>query len=80
MKKDKQILKIEKNIFNELKDGYDNLEYMVKKYEGLEINFERLYNKIINYQYKEYGRKIRELEKIKKERSLKFEKNRKNWR
>lgn len=47
---------IEQYIFNELKDcGLKNSEYIKRKYQGLNINYSRLYRRIINYQIKVYG-------------------------
>ena len=65
---DKNIRRIESEIFQELKDSKDNYKYMIRKYEGCDIDFERLHSRILSYQRKVYGCTLRELEKIKKER------------
>ena len=47
---------LEDQIFNELKDGVlRSSEYLRKKYQGTDVNFTRLYRRIINYQIKTYG-------------------------
>lgn len=47
---------MEQSIFDELKDcSLRNSEHLRKKYEGLDIDFTRLYRRIINYQIKVYG-------------------------
>lgn len=48
---------LEQQIFNEVKDGsICNIDYIKGKYQGLNINYSRLYRRIINYQIETYGR------------------------
>lgn len=50
---------LEQQIFNEVKDGsICNINYIKWKYQGLNINYSRLYRRIINYQIKIYGRSL----------------------
>ena len=47
---------LEQQIFNELKDGTIlSSEHIRRKYQGLNIDYSRLYRRIINYQIKTYG-------------------------
>ena len=47
---------LEQQIFNEVKDGsICNIDYIKRKYQGLNINYSRLYRRIINYQIETYG-------------------------
>lgn len=47
---------LEQQIFNDLKDASIwSSEYVRKKYQGLNIDYSRLYRRIINYQIKTYG-------------------------
>lgn len=47
---------LEEQIFNELKDkSIKNGKYIRLKYQGTNINYSRLYVRIVNYQIKEYG-------------------------
>lgn len=47
---------LEEQIFNELKDtSIKSSEYFRKKYQGADINYSRIYRRIVNYQIKEYG-------------------------
>ena len=47
---------LEQQIFDELKDrSIKSSEYFRRKYEGANINYSRLYRRIVNYQIKEYG-------------------------
>ena len=47
---------LENQIFNEWKDcNIKNSDFLRLKYQGLEIDFSRLYRNIINYQVKTYG-------------------------
>ena len=47
---------LEQQIFDEIKDCYiKNGEYFRKKYKGTNIDYSRLYRRIVNYQIKEYG-------------------------
>lgn len=47
---------MEEQLFQELKDvPFRNSMYIRKKYQGLDINHDRLYRRIINYQVKTYG-------------------------
>ena len=47
---------LEEQIFDELKDtSIKSSEYFRRKYEGADINYSRIYRRIVNYQVKEYG-------------------------
>lgn len=47
---------MEQTLFNELKDcSLKSSTYLRRKYEGLDIDFTRLYRRIINYQIRVYG-------------------------
>lgn len=47
---------LEQQIFDELKDtSIKSSEYFRKKYNGADVDFSRLYRRIVNYQVKEYG-------------------------
>ena len=47
---------LEQQIFDELKDtSLRGSKYFKAKYEGSDIDFARLYRRLINYQIKEYG-------------------------
>jgi hypothetical protein len=47
---------LEQQIFDDIKDcSLKNGEYFRKKYKGVDIDFSRLYRRIVNYQIKEYG-------------------------
>lgn len=47
---------LEQQIFDELKDTpIRSSKYFKAKYEGSDIDFTRLYRRIVNYQIKEYG-------------------------
>lgn len=47
---------LEQQIFDELKDTpIGSSKYFKAKYEGSDIDFTRLYRRIVNYQIKEYG-------------------------
>lgn len=47
---------LEEQIFDELKDtSIKSSEYFRRKYEGADINYSRIYRRIVNYQIKEYG-------------------------
>lgn len=55
-KKDFKQRVLEQQIFDELKDtSIKNGKYFREKYNGSDIDFSRLYRRIINYQIKEYG-------------------------
>jgi len=69
---------IENQIFNEIKDSKDNYIYLIKKYEGLDIDFKNLHKNILSYQYKTYGNTIRNIEKTKEEERRKRRENCKN--
>ena len=50
---------MECQLFDELKDlPFRNSEYIRKKYQGLDINFSRLWRRIVNYQIKTYGEQL----------------------
>ena len=50
----KQLL--ERQIYNELKDSaLTGAKYILNKYEGVNIDYSKLYRKIVNYQVKKYG-------------------------
>ena len=50
---------MECHLFEELKDvPFRNSEYIRKKYQGLDINFSRLWRRIVNYQIKTYGEQL----------------------
>ena len=50
---------LEEQIFNDLKNtSIISSEYVRKKYQGLNIDYSRLYRRIINYQIKIYGRSL----------------------
>jgi len=61
MRKCHDLKTIEKQIFNELKDSIINYNYLVGKYQGLDIDYSKLYNRIIKYQFKQYGIPVKEL-------------------
>ena len=47
---------LEEQIFDELKDtSIKSSVYFRRKYEGADINYSRIYRRIVNYQVKEYG-------------------------
>lgn len=47
---------LEQQIFDELKDtSIKSSEYFRKKYNGADIDYTRLYRRIVNYQIQEYG-------------------------
>lgn len=68
MQKCKDLKIIENHIFSELKDSIANLRYIKGKYQGLDIDYQKMYNRIIKYQYKEYGMTIKELREEKNKR------------
>lgn len=50
---------LEQQIFDELKDtSIRSAEYFKAKYEGADIDYSRLYRRIVNYQIKEYGHSL----------------------
>ena len=50
---------LEQQIFDELKDtSIKNSKYFRQKYNGSDIDFSRLYRRIINYQIQEYGQTL----------------------
>ena len=50
---------IESQIFNELKDSaITGANYLRNKYEGADIDYSRLYRRIVNYQVKKYGHSL----------------------
>jgi len=52
---------MEEQIFHELKDcEMKNSNYLRRKYQGLDIDYSRLYRRIVNYQIKTYGRSLNE--------------------
>ena len=58
-KKDFRQRVLEQQIFDELKDtSIRSGKYFKTKYQGADIDFTRLYTKIVNYQIKEYGRTL----------------------
>ena len=43
-------------IYEELKDApFPGINYLKKKYEGLDLDLSKIYRKIVNYQVKKYG-------------------------
>lgn len=47
---------LEQQIFDELKDtSIKSSSYFKSKYQGADIDFSRLYRRIVNYQIQEYG-------------------------
>lgn len=46
---------IEQQIFDELKECCISNNYLRKKYQGLDIDFNKVYRRIINYRVKKYG-------------------------
>ena len=47
---------LEQQIFDELKDtSIKSSEYFKRKYQGADIDYTRLYRRIVNYQIQEYG-------------------------
>lgn len=55
-KKDFKHRVLEQQIFDELKDtSLRGSKYLKSKYEGSDIDFTRLYRRLVNYQIKEYG-------------------------
>lgn len=47
---------LEQQMFDELKDtSLRGGKYFKAKYEGSDIDFARLYRRLVNYQIKEYG-------------------------
>ena len=55
-KKDFRQRVLEQQIFDELKDtSLRGSKYFKAKYEGSDIDFARLYRRLVNYQIKEYG-------------------------
>lgn len=47
---------IETQIFNELKDcHFSGANYIKNKWQGLDIDYSRVYRRIVNYQVKTYG-------------------------
>lgn len=47
---------LENLIFNDLKDSsFPGANYIRRKYQGLDIDFTRLYRRIVNYQINKYG-------------------------
>lgn len=47
---------LEQQIFDELKDtSIKSSEYFRRKYNGADIDYTRLYRRIVNYQIQEYG-------------------------
>lgn len=60
-KKEFIIKTIEQKIFDELKDAsFWGVNYLKEKYQGMDINYTRLYVRIVNYQVKNYGRNLYE--------------------
>ena len=50
---------LEQQIFDELKDtSIRSSKYFKTKYQGADIDFTRLYTKIVNYQIQEYGQTL----------------------
>ena len=50
---------IEQQIFNELKDSpMTGVNYIRNKWQGLDIDYSRLYRRIVNYQVKKYGNSL----------------------
>lgn len=50
---------IENQIFNELKDcHFSGAKYIQNKWDGLDIDYSRVYRRIINYQVKKYGESL----------------------
>ena len=50
---------LENCIFNELKDSrFAGVNYIRTKYQGTDIDFTRLYRRIVNYQVKKYGQNL----------------------
>ena len=51
--------KTENQIFNELKDcHFTGANYIRNKWNGLDIDYSRVYRRIVNYQVKTYGRSL----------------------
>lgn len=47
---------LELQIYEELKDApFPGINYLKKKYEGLDLDLSKIYRKIVNYQVKKYG-------------------------
>lgn len=47
---------LENCIFNELKDScFSGINYIRNKYQGADIDFSKVYRRIVNYQVKNYG-------------------------
>ena len=47
---------LEQQIFDELKDtSIKSSEYFRRKYNGADIDYTRIYRRIVNYQIQEYG-------------------------
>lgn len=47
---------LENYIFNELKDCcFSGINYIRNKYQGAEIDFSKVYRRIVNYQVNKYG-------------------------
>lgn len=47
---------LEEKIFNEIKDEpIISAEFIRRKFKGSEVDFSRLYRKLVNYQVKTYG-------------------------
>ena len=46
-------------LFNELKDcNIKNSDYLKKKYQGLDIDYSKIYRRIVNYQVRMYGSQL----------------------
>ena len=58
-KKDFRQRVLEQQIFDELKDtSIRSSKHFKTKYQGADIDFTRLYTKIVNYKIKEYGQPL----------------------
>lgn len=81
-KKDFKQRVLEQQIFDELKDtSIKNGKYFREKYNGSDIDFSRLYRRIINYQIKEYGYTLNDYEPRKtREERLKQAQNKRQRR
>ncbi|MDV3426944.1 MAG: hypothetical protein LIR50_07125 [Bacillota bacterium] len=54
---------LERQIFDELKDSKNDYNYMIGKYDGIDIDIKRLHDRILKYHYRNYGCSIKDLEK-----------------
>lgn len=73
---------LEQQIFDELKDtSIKSSEYFRRKYQGADIDYTRLYRRIVNYQIKEYGCTLNDYEPRKtREERLKQAQNKRQRR